>query len=50
MDIKAQKQKQKIAPMAILLAVYCFLTYYFHAVGLAGWEGWCRAELTTCNY
>ena len=34
MEIKAkgQKEKQKIALMAILLAGSCFLTYYFHQV------------------
>jgi hypothetical protein len=30
--VEGQKEKQKIALMAVLLAGSCFLTYYFHKV------------------
>ena len=32
MEIKSERQKEKIALMAILLAGSCFMTYYFHVV------------------
>ena len=32
MGIKFEKKNQKIAVIAILLAVSCFMTYYFHRV------------------
>ena len=32
MEIKIEKQNQKLALMAVLLAACCFLAYYFHAV------------------